>query len=1044
MSTPFVMSALVHPESLPPFSARLGLTFLHALWEGVVIAGMLAVALSILNRAAPTVRYWASCAAMAALPVVAAVTFALLPAGNSIDAPAPTDASISVAQPLHRATAQIRSSGSTFFDAGNANHTGLAPDRQAPGYVQFAFGPALPLLGAVWILGVCGVSVYRLGGWLYLHRMLNHASVVASPWPRVLLRLCQRLEISRPVRLLQSSYTAVPLVAGWLRPVVLLPVSAINNMPVDQIEALLAHELAHIRRNDYLVNLILTAIETMFFYHPLAWWISRQVRREREDCCDDIAAELSGSRVLYARALAELEESRLAFAPALGASDGNLLRRIRRILGRHDSVPPAAGAVMLMVCFLLAAAGWLAFASAQPQTKSPAPATQPASENSSSTVSGRVVDSNGKPVAGASVLVTRTVEWPEAETLASTTSANDGAFSIRYSRPTPKAEWERVTLLAFAPNVGLSLQQPPEGGKKLELRLLPSAELHVPFVGSDGRPIIGMGVWPKVVGVRRDPVPLPRFEALPIEVTRQMMQRTDANGVCVFRGLPRDSRVQFDVDDDRFAAMNAHDYVPLERDGVIQADPIQLKDAGSIAGSVVYSDSGRPAAGLHVFAGSLSMEQSGGSGWTDASGHYQIRRLKPGRFIVILGDNDPAGEWVAKAVEVDVAADRQASADLAMIHGGILTGRVRDQETLKGFAGLHVALHGPAKPEKLGAVQAGVTDSQGVYRIRVAPGRQSVYLMDEPPDGYLRPEANPFHTQDIVVGDGRIVTLNIDLPRDKSPAVSGTVLGPDGKPVAGATVIYPRDERDMGWFDRFVKSGPDGRFRARDVPPSAEFRARLNDLATLAPVKYRGDGHELMLRLSDRGTYKALVRVKDDLGNVVAGASVSLTTWHGRMGEGSQPHPTGADGTVRFDKLYSDTHYSVSSTTRGRGESNAEIHPPEEDKPGEQVVELKIFSAGGVVAGVVVDEKGRPVPDAEVLLSGPGFGAQTTHADANGKFKFSVVSSMRGWLYLPAGKNGQGLPIMADVKAGDTDIRLVLHSIAKANPPDTPSTRPAP
>ena len=1040
MSTPFAMSALLHPESLPPISARLGLTFLHALWEGVVIAGMLAVVQSILNRAAPTVRYWASCAAMAGLPVVAGVTFALLPAGNSI-ADAPTGATIQGAQPPHRATAQTGSPDSAFLDtAGNANHTGLALERQVSRHVQFAFGPALPLLGAVWILGICGVSVYRLGGWVYLRRMLNCGSVVSSPWPEVLRRLCQRLEISRPVRLLQSSYTVVPLVAGWLRPVVLLPVSAINNMPVDQIEALLAHELAHIRRQDYLVNLVLTAIETMFFYHPLAWWISRQVRREREDCCDDIAAEVSGSRLLYARALAELEESRLAFAPALAASDGNLLRRIRRILGRHDSVPPGAGAVISMVCILLTAGGWLAFASAQQQSKAPAPTTQPASENASSTVSGRVLDSNGKPLAGASVLVTRTVDWPEAETLASTTSANDGAFSIRYSHPTPKAEWERVALFAFVPNVGFSLEQPPEGGKNLELRLLPSAELHVPFIDPDGSPIVGMGVWPKVVGVRRDPVPLPRFAALPIEVTRPMIQRTDANGVCVFRGLPRDSRVQFDVDDDRFAAMNANNYVPLEREGVIQADPIQLKDAGSIAGSVVYSDSGRPVIGLHVFAGSVSMEKSGGGGWTDASGHYQIRRLKPDRFVVILGDNDPGGEWVAKAVEVDVAAGRQASADLIMIHGGILTGRVRDQETQKGLAGLHVALYGPVKPEKLGAVQAGVTDAQGVYRIRVAPGRQSVYLMDEPPEGYLRPEANPAHTQDIVVGDGRIVTLNIDLPVDRSPAVSGIVLGPDGKPVSGATVLYPRDGQDLN--DRAVKSGPDGRFRARDVPPSAEFRARFNDLATFSPVEYKGDGHELTLRLSGRGTYKALVKVKDDLGNVIPGASVSLITWHVRMGEGSQPHPTGADGTVRFDKLYCDTRYTVSSTTPGRGESSAEIHPPQEGKLGEQVVEMKIFSAGGAVAGAVVDETGRPVPDAEVMLSGPGFGAQTTRADANGKFRFSVVSSMRGWLYLPAAKTRQGLAIMADAKAGDADIRLVLPSIATHNSLNPPPTRP--
>lgn len=1032
--------AVVVPTILLMPAERLGLTLLHLVWEGALIAGALAGALALLKRSSPVTRYWLSCAAMAALPVAATITFAVVPGGTGSEVSARQNA---IGQAVSRS--DLSDQG---FPRGVVSNPGLVGAQDANNELPRTArnigvpgdGPldrALPILAAAWFIGLMGFSAYRLGGWVCLRRLIGRGTVLEGSWACTLRRLGDELGIRRPVRLLQSAQIAVPVVAGWIRPVVLLPVSAINNMPLDQLEALLAHELAHVRRHDYLMHLLVTAIETAFFYHPLAWWISRQVRREREDCCDDLATQVCGSRVLYARALADLEESRFGFEPALAASDGSLLRRIRRILGRQDPARPAAGILVPFSCFALAVVGCMALRAAQHPAKSSGPVTEPAAENARSSVIGHVTDSNGKPVAGAVVLLASSATWPDAQTLAGTKSGKGGDFSINYSLPSPRAEFERLTLFAFVPNVGLSMSEKFEGKKTMELRLLPSAELHIPFIDPEGRPIVGMKVWPKWVGVRRDPLPFPRVEALPDEIRRQMLQRTDANGVCVFRGLPRDSRVLFDNDDDRFVGMNAGNYVPLEREGVIQADPIQLRTAGSIAGSVVYADTGKPAAGIQVLAEGISPEAGGTSGQTDTSGRFFIGRLMPGRFLMILSPNARDSEWTANAVEVDVTAGKQAAADLMLIHGGILTGMVRDQGTHNALAGLDVALHGPASPG-FGAVQAGTSDSRGVYRIRVAPGTQSVYLMSQPPDGYLRPEANPYHLQDIVVGDGKIVTLNIDLPVDKSPAVTGIVLGPDAKPVADATVFYSSAEEHP--FERTIKSGPDGRFRARDVTQAVQFRARFNDMATVSPVEYQGEGHELTLRLSQRGIYKALVRVKDDLGNVVPDASVMLITWEGRTGMGSQPHPTGADGTVRFDKLYSDTRYTITSTSKGRGESSEEIHPPEAGKPGEQVIELKIFSAAGVVAGVVVDEKGQPVPDAEVMLSGPGFGAQTTHADANGKFKFSVVSNMRGWLYLPDARTTKGLPITADAVAGDTHLRLVLPSISK----QIPSTRPGP
>ena len=368
-----------------PLTARLGLTLLHVLWEGVILSACLAVALVCLRRSSPVRRYWVSCLAMALLPVSAFITFALLPTDGStpalsshaklMQAP-PGNASAENSELSSNAVAN-RPDGQNSL-AANAGSTASANDHQTRS-VGLMIRPFLPALGAAWIVGIGLFSVYRLAGWAYLHRLLKSGSAPPAPWPDILLSLSAKLKINRPVKLLQSSWVCVPAVAGWLRPVILLPVSALTNMPVDQLQTLLAHELAHVRRHDYPINLAMTAIETLFFYHPLTWWISRQIRREREDCCDDIAAEAAGSRVLYALALADLEALRLpsGFAPA--ASDGSLLRRVRRLLGVAHHTRLTIGAALPLLLVFIAALGWLAAMSARPGSAKEASAVVPSS-----------------------------------------------------------------------------------------------------------------------------------------------------------------------------------------------------------------------------------------------------------------------------------------------------------------------------------------------------------------------------------------------------------------------------------------------------------------------------------------------------------------------------------------------------------------------------------------------------------------------------------------------------------------------------------------
>ena len=145
-------------------------------------------------------------------------------------------------------------------------------------------------------------------------------------------RLAQALRIRGAIRLLESAAVEVPTVIGWLRPVVLIPVATLSGLSTEQMEMVLAHELAHIRRHDFFVNLMQAVVETLLFYHPAVWWISGRIRVEREHCCDDVAVAVCGNPLLYARALTRLEELRVDPAQAFVAANDEIFSEYQRLL----------------------------------------------------------------------------------------------------------------------------------------------------------------------------------------------------------------------------------------------------------------------------------------------------------------------------------------------------------------------------------------------------------------------------------------------------------------------------------------------------------------------------------------------------------------------------------------------------------------------------------------------------------------------------------------------------------------------------------------
>jgi HEAT repeat protein/beta-lactamase regulating signal transducer with metallopeptidase domain len=231
--------------------------------------------------------------------------------------------------------------------------------------VRALLDPALPWLVVVWVLGVIVLSVRLAHGWLSARRLRTHGTRATSPsLHQMLERLAARLRVTRPVQLLESLIVEVPAVIGWLRPVILVPASALTGLTPQQLEVLLAHELAHVRRFDYLVNIVQCVIETLLFYHPAVWWVSRRVRDEREHCCDDLVVQVCGDRHLYASALVDMERIRSATPRlALAATGGSLLHRVRRLIApaaaRTEFFPRWAAGVsgVLAVSIALLATG---------------------------------------------------------------------------------------------------------------------------------------------------------------------------------------------------------------------------------------------------------------------------------------------------------------------------------------------------------------------------------------------------------------------------------------------------------------------------------------------------------------------------------------------------------------------------------------------------------------------------------------------------------------------------------------------------------------
>src|SRR5690242_3816560 len=324
-----------------PFAYHLGWTLLHFLWQGLLVGAIYACLRNYMADASPQARYLLSLGTLAVLTLLPVVTLLYLMA-----TPQTVREISGFAAGTH---SFLPPTGPTLLDS-----------------LRNLLHPLVPWTVPAWSVGVALLGFKAFAGWRRARTLTRQASHAAPvDWQETVNRLALQVGVRAGIRLLVTARVAVPCVIGWLKPVILLPPAALTGLTPLQLEMVLAHELSHIRRLDYLVNLLQVAVETLLFYHPVVRWISRDVRRERELCCDDCAVHACGDDALhYAHALTDLAGMQAIEAGvAVGLNGGELTMRVERLIAPHHASQGAPRLPTVMLASAVFLGGVLLLAS---------------------------------------------------------------------------------------------------------------------------------------------------------------------------------------------------------------------------------------------------------------------------------------------------------------------------------------------------------------------------------------------------------------------------------------------------------------------------------------------------------------------------------------------------------------------------------------------------------------------------------------------------------------------------------------------------------
>lgn len=847
---------------------RLGWTLVHFLWQGTLIALLLAVLMVLMSGASAAARYVVSCTALVLCVAAVVITFLHLapplpvkvilgpsagsPQGVSKTTYAPMPAPVSSAGRTSPASSPVPTAAVVSPKAA-ASMTSPSV-ASAPAIVWRAhLERALPSIVFVWLCGVFLVSLRLGAGWLGMRSLRMHSRpAVEGHWETRVCVLCERLGIRRAVKFLESHALTGPITMGWLRPLVIFPAALLTRLPVEQLEMILAHELAHVRRHDFLVNWLQCVVETVLFYHPAVWWINHRIRAERENCCDDLAAAVTGDRVLYANALVTLaEERRAAFeniAPA--ARGGSLLGRVSRLVAPPPGRPRMSTRAGAGLALLLLTAGVGAF------TISKMVAHAAESAASSAPPRGVVVDKDGKPQSDAEVMVYwrkrpcfhRVMQEANSPDEIMERVRTDAEGRFQFTKSLHFLSWDQMGagldqfyVIAKAKDLapGWLVLTPYTISQSQDLRIISGPTVDLTWILKDkaGKPV--PGVEAELVSAL---VKSPGDSRLSIRLTKDtglVHAVSDAEGKLVLHCMPRNDGYL------HLRRGTEVESIYTEYDPVDNAKPRELTfDPDYSVMGRVTDELGRPVAGTRVWFHILWQFEYYDfifNAVTDDDGRYRINGfMKQGH-----PQSEANGDfrvWIehpkyASAPQVFHLAKEPSvqTLDLHVQTGTQVTGKFLGGKDGQPLAGAVLRFENPGARFNI------VTDPQGRFRGAFPPGRFNITVEATAP-GFWFDEERMYH--DLAVEDK---PLKVDL----SPAtfakrvarITGKVTQPDGSPAPDVEVALSAHRSFINayrggafLYAESTRTRKDGTFTIAEAPSEGklEIQARTGKAAAVA------------------------------------------------------------------------------------------------------------------------------------------------------------------------------------------------------------------
>lgn len=597
------------PETIQRFAGSL----LHFLWQGAAIAVAASIGLRLLHRRSAELRYAVSVGAMILMLAAPIATFIFYKETGAL------------------ALQLLQLTGKTLADA-----TPSASFTQAAATAAWTRWILL-----TWCIGVFVFTARLVTGWRLSHRLVKESdTMIPDSVLHLFEDLKQRLELSRPIQLLINTQIDTPMVVGCLKPAVLVPLSALTGLNEEQLTAILAHELAHIRRHDFLINILQRCVESLLFYHPGVWWLSARIRTEREHCCDDVAVRLCGDRRSYVQALVELERKRQT-VPALSvaATGGSLVQRVHRILGvktsNADWQSAAATLVFVLVWFVagaLQSSTTMQAKPALPATAAPTavvvlpPATSPVPVTQAVNAIAAIITAQPQPPTELTV---------EPQAAAAKGSIQGVVTRAGSSQPVPGARISIVnapidpdalkTLLTYFAARGVNMEMPAPGNEE---------KFFQTFLDT----LAAKGVSTTLPA---NQLAIEQFRATN---TEKYSVVADAGGRFTFKDLPS-GQYSLSADLEGYFGSKGNEPTAVVEAGKPADITVPLMPGATISGRVKNAD-GRTVSNILVtahlitYANGKILPMAQGSQTSDDRGEYRLYWLPPGEYLVSA---DPVG-----------------------------------------------------------------------------------------------------------------------------------------------------------------------------------------------------------------------------------------------------------------------------------------------------------------------------------------------------------------------------------------------------------------